>query len=60
MCDLFWLTEAQMERLQPYFPKSHCKPRVATQNNTGNEILVLKRRTIAQHVDQHRVPQPRG
>ena len=26
--NLFWLTEAQMERLKPFFPKSHGKPRV--------------------------------
>ncbi len=28
MSNLFWLTEAQMERLKPFFPKSHGKPRV--------------------------------
>ena len=28
MSDLFWLTEAQMARLEPFFPKSHGKPRV--------------------------------
>jgi transposase len=28
MSDLFWLTEAQMARLRPFFPKSHGKPRV--------------------------------
>ena len=28
MSNLFWLTEAQMERLRPFFPKSHGKPRV--------------------------------
>ncbi|SOC20168.1 transposase [Rhodobacter sp. JA431] len=27
MSDLFWLTDAQMERLAPFFPKSHGKPR---------------------------------
>ena len=27
MSDLFWLTDAQMARLEPYFPKSHGKPR---------------------------------
>ncbi|MES0864877.1 IS5/IS1182 family transposase, partial [Ruegeria sp. SCPT10] len=27
MSDLFWLTEAQMARLEPFFPKSHGKPR---------------------------------
>lgn len=28
MDDLFWLTEAQMERLKPHFPLSHGVPRV--------------------------------
>ncbi|MFD2497887.1 transposase [Rhizorhabdus histidinilytica] len=28
MSDLYWLTEEQMDRLRPYFPKSHGKPRV--------------------------------
>jgi transposase len=28
MSDLFWLSEAQMARLAPFFPKSHGKPRV--------------------------------
>ena len=28
MSDLYWLTDEQMERLRPYFPKSHGKPRV--------------------------------
>jgi transposase len=28
MSNLFWLTDAQMERLKPFFPKSHGKPRV--------------------------------
>ena len=28
MSDLFWLTEAQMERLRPFFPRSHGRPRV--------------------------------
>lgn len=28
MSDLYWLTNEQMSRLQPYFPKSHGKPRV--------------------------------
>ena len=26
--DLFWLTDVQMSRLQPFLPKSHGKPRV--------------------------------
>ncbi len=28
MSDLYWLTDEQMDRLRPYFPKSHGKPRV--------------------------------
>lgn len=28
MSDLYWLTDEQMARLSPYFPKSHSKPRV--------------------------------
>jgi transposase len=28
MSDLFWLSDAQMARLEPYFPKSHGKPSV--------------------------------
>lgn len=28
MSDHFWLTEAQMGKLKPFFPKSHGKPRV--------------------------------
>ncbi|MCG6111372.1 MAG: IS5/IS1182 family transposase, partial [Paracoccus sp.] len=27
MSNLFWLTEAQMARLRPFFPKSHGRPR---------------------------------
>ncbi len=28
MSDLFWLTDVQMARIEPFFPKSHGKPRV--------------------------------
>jgi transposase len=28
MSNLFWLTEAQMVRLRPFFPKSYGRPRV--------------------------------
>ena len=28
MSDPYWLTDEQMARLKPYFPKSHGKPRV--------------------------------
>ncbi|MCP4733341.1 MAG: IS5/IS1182 family transposase, partial [Bosea sp.] len=26
MSDLYWLTDEQMARLRPYFPKSHGRP----------------------------------
>lgn len=28
MSYLFWLTDGQMDRLRPFFPKSHGKPRM--------------------------------
>ncbi len=28
MSDLFWLSDEQMARLEPFFPRSHGKPRV--------------------------------
>ena len=28
MSDLFWLSDAQLAKLEPFFPKSHGKPRV--------------------------------
>lgn len=28
MSDLFWLSDEQMTRLEPFFPKSHGEPRV--------------------------------
>lgn len=40
MSDLFWLTDAQMARLQPYFPKSHGKPRVDDRRVLSGIIFV--------------------
>ena len=42
MSNLFWLTEAQMARLQPFFPKSHCKPRVDDRRVLSGIIYVKK------------------
>ena len=28
MSDLYWLTDEQMDHLQPFFPKNHGRPRV--------------------------------
>ena len=40
MSDLFWLTEAQMERLRPFFPKPHGKPRVDDRRVLSGIIFV--------------------
>ncbi|EAR52143.1 transposase orfA IS5 family element [Oceanicola granulosus HTCC2516] len=40
MSDLFWLSEAQMARLKPYFPKSHGKPRVDDRRVLSGIIFV--------------------
>ena len=40
MSDLFWLSEAQMARLEPFFPKSHGKPRVDDRRVLSGIIFV--------------------
>ncbi|QFU09164.1 hypothetical protein PARPLA_02353 [Rhodobacteraceae bacterium THAF1] len=40
MSDLYWLSEAQMERLRPYFPKSHGVPRVDDRRVLSGIILI--------------------
>ena len=40
MSNRFWLTEAQMERLKPFFPRSHDKPRVDDRRVLSGIIFV--------------------
>jgi len=40
MTDLYWLTDEQMARLSPYFPKSHGKPRVDDKRVLSGIIFV--------------------
>ena len=40
MSNLFWLTDAQMERLKPFFPKSHGKPRVDDRHVLSGIIFI--------------------
>ncbi len=40
MSNLFWLTEAQMERLRPFFPKPHGRPRVDDRRVLSGIIFV--------------------
>lgn len=42
MSDLFWLTDGQMARLEPFFPKSHGKPRV-DERRVFSEIISINR-----------------
>jgi transposase len=40
MSDLFWLTDAQMARLEPFFPKSQGKPRVDGRRVSSGIIFI--------------------
>ena len=40
MSNLYWLSDAQMERLKPFFPKSHGKPRVDDRRVLSGIIFV--------------------
>ncbi|MFV0292299.1 MAG: transposase, partial [Paracoccus sp. (in: a-proteobacteria)] len=42
MSNLFWLTDEQMERLKPFFPKSHGKPRVDDQRVLSGIIFITR------------------
>ena len=42
MSDLFWLTEAQMARIAPFFPKSHGKPRVDDRRVLSGIIFIIR------------------
>ena len=40
MSDLYWLSDEQMARLEPFFPKSHGKPRVNDKRVLSGIIFV--------------------
>lgn len=42
MSEYFWLTEAQMDRLRPFFPRSRGKPRVDDRRVLSGIIYVKK------------------
>ena len=42
MSDLFWLTEAQMERLRPFFPLPHGVPRVDDRRVVSGIVYVIR------------------
>jgi putative transposase len=42
MSDLLWLSEAQMRRIEPYFPLSHGVPRVDDRRIVSGIIFVIR------------------
>lgn len=46
MSNLYWLSDAQMARLKPFFPKSHGKPRVDDRRVLSG-IIFINRNGIA-------------
>lgn len=42
MSELFWLSEAQMRRIEPYFPLSHGVPRVDDRRILSGIIFVIR------------------
>ena len=60
MSDLYWLTDEQMERLSPYFPKSHGRARVDDRRVLSGIILVnrndLRWRDAPKDYGPHKTP----
>ena len=42
MADLFWLSEAQMRQIEPYFPLSHGMPRVDDRRVLSGIVFVIR------------------
>lgn len=42
MSDLFWLTDAQIRRIEPYFPLSHGIPRVDDRRVLSGIVFVIR------------------
>ena len=49
MGELFWLTDAQMERLRPFFPKSRGKPRVDDRRVLSGIIYIQRNGLMWKH-----------
>ena len=43
MSELFWLSDAQVARLKPFFPKSHGKPRVDDRGVLSGIIFINRK-----------------
>jgi transposase len=51
MSNHFWLTEAQMARLGPFFPKNHGKPRV-DDGGVMSSIIFIERNACGGRMPQ--------
>lgn len=49
MDELYWLTDAQMERLRPFFPKSRGKPRVDDRRVLSGIIFIQRNGLMWRH-----------
>jgi transposase len=49
MSDLYWLSEVQVERLRPYFPKSRGKPRVDDRRVLSGIIYIQRNGLMWKH-----------
>ena len=49
MSELYWLTEAQVDRLKPYFPKSRGKPRVDDRRVLSGIIFIQRNGLMWNH-----------
>jgi len=56
MSELFWLTEAQMERLRPFFPKSRGKPRVDDRRVLSGIIFIQRNGLMWKHGNRGKTP----
>ena len=49
MSELYWLTETQVERLKPFFPKSRGKPRVDDRKVLSGIIFIQRNGLMWKH-----------
>ena len=49
MSELYWLTDVQMERLRPFFPKSRGKPRVDDRRVLSGIIFIQRNGLMWKH-----------
>ena len=49
MSNLYWLTDAQMERLRPFFPKSCGKPRVDDRRVLSGIVFIQRNGLMWKH-----------